>query len=114
MAYEPKPPVIPTDRTCPFDPDPEYRRLREEEPISPVRFDIAPGRDDGWLVGGLEQGSVVRIEGPYVISGGWWMSPEIAEETHREYHYAETRRGDCLWLYFDRRRRRWFQHGAVE
>lgn len=50
MAFEPKPPVIPTDRTCPFDPDPAYRRLREEDPISPVSFDIAPGRTDGWLV----------------------------------------------------------------
>jgi cytochrome P450 len=43
--------VIPLDRpTCPFDPDPEYRRLREEEPISPVKFDISPGPTDGWLV----------------------------------------------------------------
>ncbi len=71
-------------------------------------------RDDGWLIGGLEQGSVIRIDGPYVVSGGWWSTTEPADETHREYHFAETRRGDCLWLYFDRRRRRWFQHGAVE
>jgi protein ImuB len=33
---------------------------------------------------------------------------------HREYHFAETHRGDCLWVYYDRARRRWFQHGAVE
>jgi protein ImuB len=71
-------------------------------------------RDDGWLIGGLEQGSVIRIDGPFILSGGWWMSAEPADETCRDYHFAETRRGDCLWLYFDRRRRRWFQHGAVE
>lgn len=66
-------------------------------------------RDDGWLISGLEQGAVVRIVGPYVISGGWW-----ARELHREYHFAELRRGDCLWVYYDRERRRWFWQGAVE
>lgn len=66
-------------------------------------------RDDGWLISGLEQGAVVRIVGPYVISGGWW-----ARELHREYHFAELRRGDCLWVYYDRERRRWFCQGAVE
>jgi protein ImuB len=66
-------------------------------------------RDDGWLISGLEQGAVVRIVGPYVISGGWW-----ARELHREYHFAELRRGDCLWVFYDRERRRWFWHGSVE
>ena len=66
-------------------------------------------RDDGWLLSGLEHGAVVRILGPYVVSGGWWR-----QEIHREYHFAELRRGDCLWVYYDRHRRRWFCHGAVE
>jgi protein ImuB len=66
-------------------------------------------RDDGWLLSGLEHGAVVRILGPYVVSGGWW-----AHELHREYHFAELRRGDCLWVYYDRNRRRWFCQGAVE
>jgi protein ImuB len=66
-------------------------------------------RDDGWLISGLEQGAVVRIVGPYVISGGWWT-----HELHREYHFAELRRGDCLWVYYDRNRRRWFRQGAIE
>jgi protein ImuB len=65
-------------------------------------------RDDGWLLSGLAHGAVVRIVGPYVVSGGWWAS-----EIHREYHFAETRRGDCLWVYYDRGRRRWFLHGEV-
>jgi protein ImuB len=67
------------------------------------------GRDDGWLLSGLEQGAVVRILGPYVVSGGWWT-----HELYREYHFAELRRGDCMWVYFDRNRRRWFWQGAVE
>ena len=66
-------------------------------------------RDDGWLISGLEQGAVVRIVGPYIVSGGWWT-----HELHREYHFAELRRGDCLWVYYDRNRRRWFWQGAVE
>lgn len=66
-------------------------------------------RDDGWLLGSLEQGPVTNVVGPYIVSGGWWMN-----EVHREYHFAETRRGDCLWVYYDRRRRRWFLQGRVE
>lgn len=66
-------------------------------------------RDDGWMLGDLERGPVVRVQGPYIVSGGWW-----AGDVHREYHFAETRRGDVLWVYYDRRRRRWFHHGQVE
>jgi cytochrome P450 len=41
---------LPDKRTCPFDPPPEYRTLREHEPISPLSFVLSPGRRDGWLV----------------------------------------------------------------
>lgn len=71
-------------------------------------------RDDGWLLSGLEHGAVVRIFGPYVISGGWWTHPGASGGAHREYHFAELKRGDCLWVYYDRNRRRWFCQGAVE
>jgi len=70
-------------------------------------------RDDGWLLSGLEQGAVVRIVGPYVVSGGWWQS-SAPQGICREYHFAELRRGDCLWVYYDRNRRRWFWQGSVE
>ena len=69
------------------------------------RIAVIPG--DG--IGPEVIGAVVRILGPYIISGGWWQ-----HELHREYHFAELRRGDCLWVYYDRNRRRWFCHGAVE
>lgn len=65
---------------------------------------------DGWLVRGLAHGPVVRLIGPYVLRGGWWNGGDV----HREYHFAETQRGDMLWIYFDRVRRRWFLHGRVE
>lgn len=86
---------------------PLIRRLRTRPKALPPQ--PRQVRDDGWLISGLEQGAVVRIVGPYVISGGWW-----ARELHREYHFAELRRGDCLWVYYDRERRRWFWQGAVE
>jgi protein ImuB len=66
-------------------------------------------RNDNWLMQGLEVGAVVRMLGPYVVSGGWWHST-----VHREYHFVETRRGDILWVYHDRRRRRWYLQGRVE
>jgi protein ImuB len=86
---------------------PLVRRLHARPQLLPPQ--ARQVRDDGWLLSGLEHGAVVRIVGPYVVSGGWW-----AHELHREYHFAELRRGDCLWVYYDRNRRRWFCHGAVE
>ena len=64
---------------------------------------------DGWLVRGLERGPVVRDVGPHLVSGGWWV-----REVQREYHVVETQRGDLLWIFYDRRRRRWFLQGQVE
>jgi protein ImuB len=100
------------DRVTPAAPDaravrPLIRRMfvRAQQLALQARL----GRDDGWLLSGLEHGAVVRILGPYIISGGWWT-----HELHREYHFAELRRGDCMWVYYDRHRRRWFWQGAVE
>jgi protein ImuB len=64
---------------------------------------------DGWLITGLGGGAVEEVRGPYVISGGWW-----ARAVHREYHYVRTARSGWLWVYFDRRRRRWYLQGSVE
>lgn len=75
----------------------------------PLPSQVRLGRDDGWLLSSLEHGAVVRIHGPYLVTGGWWT-----QAVHREYHFAELRRGDCLWVYYDRNRRHWFWQGAVE
>jgi protein ImuB len=68
-----------------------------------------PTHEDGWLLVGAKYGSIDKLTGPYILSGGWWN-----REIHREYYFAETRRGDFLWLYYDRRRRRWFLQGWIE
>jgi protein ImuB len=68
-------------------------------------------RDDGWCLTGLEPGAVVHLDGPYLVSGAWWASDAGVQ---RAYHFVETQRGDCLWIYYDQVRRRWFHHGAVE
>jgi protein ImuB len=65
-------------------------------------------RDEGWQLG-PQLGAVVRLLGPYMLSGGWALRERI-----RAYHFAETQRGDLLWLFHDRQRRRWFCHGRVE
>lgn len=64
---------------------------------------------DGWMIAGLEGGAVEEVLGPYVVSGGWWARP-----VHREYHFVRTANAGWLWVYFDRRRRRWMLQGAVE
>ena len=76
----------------------------------PHRLDGGPyhSHQDGWLLG-TKQGAVDKLAGPYIFSGGWWN-----REIQREYYFAETRRGDLLWLYYDRVRRGWFWQGAVE
>lgn len=65
--------------------------------------------EDGWLLLGPGFGPVNRLCGPYILSGGWWI-----REIHREYYFVETQRGDLLWVYYDKRRRRWFLQGWVE
>jgi protein ImuB len=65
--------------------------------------------EDGWLLLGPKHGSIDKLIGPYVYSGGWWN-----REIQRDYYFAETRRGDLLWVYYDRVRRRWFLQGSIE
>jgi protein ImuB len=81
------------------------RRIRAR----PIPLGTRPaGGPQGIHLGGLADAPVSAADGPYVISGGWWH-----REVHREYHFAKTKRGRILWVYFDRRRRRWFLHGEV-
>lgn len=54
------------------------------------------------------------MSGPYIVSGGWWNRSFPGGEVHREYHYARTEDGEILWVYYDRRRRRWYLTGKVE
>jgi protein ImuB len=53
--------------------------------------------------------ALLRLFGPYRVSGGWWV-----RTVERDYYYGETRTGELLWLYFDRPRNRWFLQGYVD
>jgi protein ImuB len=202
------------------------RRIHAQPLPVQARGGVGNIRNDGWLISGLEHGSVLRFHGPYRASGGWWTSPKVApleqlvqqvsgdgpepqakaskgtlfapsqrpraleqiaqnarpavpiestprpslrlisntsvppqpalhderappmlhappmlrasalrpspaepappardaataapidpETPARDYGFADTRRGECLWLFYDRARRQWFIQGAVE
>ena len=84
---------------------PRIRRLLHR----PERLAPRPAREpDGWIIE-PELGPVVALHGPFRASGGWWI-----REVERDYHYAETRSGAVLWVFFDRPRRRWYLHGRVD
>ncbi len=71
---------------------------------SPRRRDL-----DGQGPGGAGGGRAAGMRGPYVVSGGWWRTP-----VHREYYFAGAGGRVWRWVYYDRRRRAWFEQGAVE
>jgi len=58
---------------------------------------------------GLARGPILRLDGPYRVSGGWWV-----KEVERDYYYADTAGGELLWIFFDRPRSRWYLHGIVD
>ncbi|MSP92528.1 MAG: DNA polymerase Y family protein [Myxococcales bacterium] len=82
------------------------RRLLPRPVALPARPKHEP---DGWLLTDWRQGSVVRMWGPFRVSGGWWV-----REVRRDYYYVETERGDLLFVYWDDVRRTWFLHGEVD
>jgi protein ImuB len=105
FAWEPlEVAVLPHPR--PVTPRPLVRRIFGPPRALPPRPRHEP---DGWLLRGEDHGPVSRFIGPYLLSGGWWGG-----EVRRDYYYAQMRRGDVLWVYYDRRRRRWFLEGQVE
>jgi len=56
--------------------------------------------------------SLIRSAGPYIVSGGWWNTPPGSPAVHREYHFAETKDHELLWIYYDWKRSR-FQTTAL-
>jgi protein ImuB len=97
---------FPVAHPRPVHEPPLVRRILDRpQPLSRQR------RNDpeGWMIAGLAGGAVQDLRGPWTVSGGWWV-----REVRREYHYVRTEREGWLWVYFDRRRRRWFLQGAVE
>jgi protein ImuB len=98
--------ALPEAKPRPVD---EPRLIRRVYP-TPVPLPPSERHEpDGWLLRGLEQGPVVKVQGPYLVSGLWWKQP-----TFREYHYAETKTGENLWVFYDRGKNRWYLQGEVE
>ena len=89
------------------------RTLVRRMQASPFALPRRPRREeDGWQLRGREDAAVDRLEGPYLLSGGWWRAADV--ELRREYHFARTRKGEWLWVFRDPNRRRWYLHGRVE
>jgi protein ImuB len=87
------------------------RRLRSRPFALPYR---PRHEDDGWQLRGRDDAAVEKLEGPYVLSGGWWRAALERGEVTREYFFARTRKDEWLWVYRDPHRRRWYLHGRVE
>jgi len=98
--------ALPEAKPRPVDEPRLVRRLYTTPVPLPPRERHEP---DGWLLRGLAQGPVVKVNGPYAVSGWWWKKPVA-----REYHFAETKSGENLWVFFDRGINRWFLQGEVE
>lgn len=80
------------------------RRLRASP--RPLPWTTAPDGPGARLPDGVD-GAV--LAGPFIVSGGWWV-----RGVHREYVYVEEEDGQLVWLFYDRRRQRWFEHGQVD
>jgi protein ImuB len=104
FAWEPLATLAPPSPR-PAESRPLVRRIVDKPAPLPPR---PPNEPDGWLLRGVEHGSVARLVGPHLLSGGWWRL-----EVARDYYFAEMRGGEIFWIYYDRRRRRWFLQGEV-
>ena len=107
FAWEPVgtvPPPEPREVAC----RPMVRRIHARPLALPPA--LAPDPEPGcWSVRDGRAGYVRDLAGPYLVSGGWWRSA-----VRREYYFVRMRDGDMLWIYYDRRRRRWRWQGQVE
>jgi protein ImuB len=104
------PPAAPTrsDRSDPSRHQIQATLVRRVEP-KPRPLPPRPAREpDGWLLDDPREGPVERLSGPHRLSGGWWQG-----EVDRDYYFAEVRSGALYWIFYDRRRRRWFMQGEV-
>ena len=83
---------------------PSPRQHELDGRVSPRRREL-----DDRVSGGAGGSRTAGMRGPYVVSGGWWRTP-----VHREYYFAGAGGRAWRWVYYDRRRRAWFEQGAVE
>ncbi|MFY9345961.1 MAG: DNA polymerase Y family protein [Planctomycetota bacterium] len=94
----PRPPAARRDGQTPL-----VRTLRHvPEPLGTLPVH----EPEAWLG---EYGAVQRAHGPFRTSALWWRQP-----VERDYFFLETDRGAILWVFHDRRSRRWYLHGRVD
>jgi protein ImuB len=104
FSWEPITELLPANPNRELHPQ-LVRRIHQKALLLPPRESREP---DGWLICGLSGGRVEKLDGPHRISGGWWQS-----ELERDYYFAETSLGELLWIFYDRKRRRWLLQGTV-
>jgi len=56
----------------------------------------------------LHQGDLVLEQGPERIESGWWDGKGVA----RDYYMARRAHGSRLWVFQERRTKRWYLHGV--
>lgn len=101
---------LPLETLPPLETQPRLARLLLPQPVPIPDPPTLPG--DPWPAHG-EHGALVALRGPFRLSGGWWGSRNAAP-VERDYYWAEMQRGDLLWVFYDRPRRRWFWHGYAD
>ncbi|MBV1861725.1 MAG: hypothetical protein KUG77_25115 [Nannocystaceae bacterium] len=89
--------------TAPSEALPLCRRVLPRPLPLPARPRHEP---EAWLG---RRGTVASLDGPYRVSGGWWV-----RTVERDYYFAHTSTGETLWIFYDRPRRRWMLHGFVD
>lgn len=89
--------------SAPTEPLPLCRRVLPRPLPLPPRPRHEP---EAWLG---RRGTVTSLDGPYRVSGGWWV-----RTVERDYYFAHTSTGETLWIFYDRPRRRWMLHGYVD
>ena len=76
---------LPEQRSCPFDPPPEYAALREQCPVAPLRLTVGPGAGAGWLVTRLADARAVLADRRFSHRNeliGLPIAPPFAMETY--------------------------------
>lgn len=103
FAWEPTQTIAFPDPPTPPKHPPICRRLLSRPLPLPNRPRHEP---EAWLG---RSSPIARLDGPYRVSGGWWV-----RTVERDYYFAETKHGEVLWIYYDRPRRRWYLHGFAD
>lgn len=98
------------DRPIPLAKNPGSRPAPPDDGENPEPRESLDGLYfQGELFGETENSTLKECGGPYVVSGGWWLSA-----VRRDYRFLEASSGKILWVYFDRREGRWYLCGLVE